>query len=343
MTQFEHPLKMQLFRSDGETSTLTHVVTLTESELTSCLNGVRVAYAKQRGELSRAERLDAVVVPIKRCACVPHSMEDIERMKRLGCPITEFDVRLQRGGIILFEQRLPMTRLAPLAWAIYNGLDLSDGRKEDEPMEVLWQLSADFLTRLPASHYECENDDDVELDEPEPLLIPVLSERLQGQRIGDAADGEMPIYIRQDALDALLRHAQDAPDDAENFREIGGALLGQVGRAEDGKVFVLVEDAPLLTTQGSHFTVTFGWQAFQQIRQRLREQTRHTLLGLWHVHPPTFNEAFASQQDTWGFQTFFAEPWNIFAVVGRTLEQTAFFEWTREGRVESVGVTVTET
>lgn len=358
MIRFEHPLKMQLYRSDDETSVLTHVVSLTEAELTPCINSVRVAYARQYGDdLSQLERLNAVVVPIKQCACAPNSMEDIERMKRLGCVVSEFDVRLQQGSIILFEQRLPLTRLAPLAWAKYHQLGLSNGRKEGEKETFLWRLTADFLTRLPERDSETEDDseddEDIELEEAEPLRFSVLDACPQGRPVGDVAESAMPIYIRQDALDALLRHAQDAPEEAENsrsedsraeeFREIGGALLGQVGRSESGRAFVLVEDVPLLTTQGSHSTVTFGWQAFQQVRERLRTQTHRTLLGLWHVHPPSFDKAFASQQDLWGFQTFFPEPWNIFAVVGRTLEQTAFFEWTNDGQVESVGFTVTDT
>jgi hypothetical protein len=353
MIRFEYPLKIQLYRSDGETSVLTHVVSLTESELTPCINGVHVAYARQRGDgLSQLEQLNAIVVPVKQCACAPNSIEDIERMKRLGCIVLEFDVRLQRGSIILFEQRLPLRRLAPLAWAKYHQLGLSSGQNEGEKQKILWQLAADFLTRLPECDSETEDDseddEDIELEEAEPLRFSILNACPQGRSVGDVAENAMPIYIRQGALDALLRHAQDAPEDAgnsraEDFREIGGALLGQVGRSESGRAFVLVEDVPLLTTQGSHATVTFGWQAFQQVRERLRAQTQHTLLGLWHVHPPSFDKAFASQQDLWGFQTFFPQPWNIFAVVGRTLEQTAFFEWTNDGQVESVGFTVTDT
>jgi hypothetical protein len=330
-------MKIQLFRRDGDELALTHIASLRPSELAYLVNGVRVAYCKQhRGGVSCSERLDAVIQPIKQCACAPQTPQDEQQMRVLGCIVSEFIVRLEHAGATVFEQTLPMKRLTPVAYGIFNLLRLNESQSSDEPDNLIYQLTADFLTPMPAPRFN-GNNGVVVMDELEPLPQPAVMPRPHGRVVGNRCEENMTIYVRQEALDAMLRHAQDAPDDLE----IGGALLGQVARDEEGKVFVVVEETPLLSTQGSHYSVSFGWQAFRQVRERLKDERERVLLGLWHVHPPSFKEAFASQQDVWGFQTFFAEPWNVFAVVGRTLEQTAFFEWMRDGQVESVGFEVT--
>jgi hypothetical protein len=348
MPRLSHPLKMHIYVREDERTLRDYVAPVQESELPFLANSARVAYGMQRcGGVSGPECFETVIEPIKRCDCAPDTPEDAERMSRLGCIVSELSVRLEAGGAVVFEHRQPMTRLSPVASSLCNRLGLrrqknSDAHDEQtgdgdsQPNTLLWQLTADFLTPLPGTPPGGVDDEGVDLEEPEPLgQVTEVRSPPEGETLGDQPPGDVRVFIRSAGLETMVRHAREAPEDLE----VGGALLGRIMRDAQG-IFVLVEDTPLLPTQGSTYAVTFGSAAFQRAHELLRE-SEQTLLGLWHVHPACLKETFASEQDLYGFETWWNEPWHIFAVAGRSPEQTAFFGWSRDGQARRVAFCVT--
>ncbi len=346
MIHLTHPLKLQLFQREGDERLRTIVAPLRPAEFAFAVNAAKVAFGKQCwGGLGVPGPLDAWVRPLRRCACQPRSEEEATRMRELGCLVEEYEVELRRGAAPVFTHRQPMERLAPLASGVLGRLGLSAGGEGAE--SCLWRLTADFLTPLPEANGGLEPGF-VELDDPEPQPLPAWAPRPAAMgdngSLGQGGNGEAGepaalgpgIFVHADALDDMVGHAREAPADLE----VGGALIGRLARDATG-LYAVVEAAPLLTTSGTACTVTFGWQAFHELRRlRAREAEQGVLLGLFHVHPASFETPFASQQDIFGFSCFWDEPWHLFAVVGRSVEQTAFFAWRPDGSVGAAAYSV---
>lgn len=350
MISIAYPFKIQYIRPvDG---VVTHVATIQKHDFTFVVNGVRVAYARRLGRGSTVpSSIDALIEPVIRRGCEAAKQQDVATTRILGTAVPGFRVILCKDGEPVFEQTFPMHKLGPVVSSFYPSVRYSGSpelahktggqnpaaRQSDGQPEYYWRLAADLSMPLGVQERPSRAGSVVVLESADEQVEPVWTKRPVADLVGPDPDGGLPVFVSRAALNQMLTHAAEAPRDVE----IGGALIGRIGRDDDG-IFVIVEHAPMLSTTGTAATVTFCWDAFEQARREAMPDGC-SLAGLWHVHPDALKQVSASVQDLWAFQTFFTEVWHLFVVLGTSLDKTSAYAWSRDGEVERVGLRLFDT
>jgi proteasome lid subunit RPN8/RPN11 len=158
---------------------------------------------------------------------------------------------------------------------------------------------------------------------------------------GDPARGQWPeqillhgieaawpvtVAFSQEALIAIQRHCE-----SDMRVELGGVLVGRVGR-HDGRNIVHVHNAlPAHSDQHGPVHFTFTADAWRQLNQdRAAAFPDLQIVGWFHTHPDL--GVFFSGDDVVVHQAAFTQPWHVGLVVDPIRHEMALFGW--EGQTE---------
>lgn len=138
-----------------------------------------------------------------------------------------------------------------------------------------------------------------------------------------------PVFMHHRVNVAITQHARQYRD-----REVGGVLLGDVKRDENGQMFVIATHAikaEFANETRGHITFTHNtWLQIHSARERL--QPDKIIVGWYHTHPGW--TIFLSQWDLFIHQSFFRQPWQIALVIDPSLDRAGFFVW-KDNQVNS--------
>jgi proteasome lid subunit RPN8/RPN11 len=131
---------------------------------------------------------------------------------------------------------------------------------------------------------------------------------------------------------AYLRCCEHAESDLEH--EVGGVLVGQVCRGENGGLYVVVQDIiEARHTQYGPTHLTFTQDSLVQLNSELEDCfPGRQIVGWYHTHPRM--DVFLSSYDTWLHASFFVEPWQVALVIEPYAERGGFFCWQPERRFD---------
>ena len=163
-----------------------------------------------------------------------------------------------------------------------------------------------------------------------PRTIPTQARKTPHDRglpcieVGTRGSGGLPLFVRYGLLADLARYAVANP-----LREVGGVVLGHLGKDENGEF--LEATAHLKARNASHgiAEMTFTTESLKGIhyeKERLFPDER--VLGWFHTHPGY--GLFLSGTDLFTHRNWFREPHHIAMVLDprKPLEEMArYFPW----------------
>ena len=130
------------------------------------------------------------------------------------------------------------------------------------------------------------------------------------------------IYISREAYDVVWKHAREAPFD----HEVGGMLIGEVCRDEDGPFLDISAAIPAEHTKNEDTQVTFTPESWIEVNKVKDEKYPDlTIVGWYHTHP-RFG-IFMSDRDRFIQSTSFSQPWTTAFVVDPVKKLEGFFTW----------------
>ena len=140
------------------------------------------------------------------------------------------------------------------------------------------------------------------------------------QRMGTLHEQAVAIYVHDDVLAQVIRHAA-----TDLKRETGGFLLG--GLHHDRGVYVEVRAFLPATDAASRATsLTFTHDTWAAMTRRAEaDHPDELVLGWQHTHPGL--GVFLSAHDLFIHRNFFSQPWQIAMVVDPRSRQFSFFQW----------------
>jgi proteasome lid subunit RPN8/RPN11 len=139
------------------------------------------------------------------------------------------------------------------------------------------------------------------------------------------------VWIDPQAHETAWRQAtesvKEARKDGRQPVEVGGVLLGNVWRDEDGPFLEIVAAIPAEHTRNEGTQMTFTpetWAQVNGIRDESYPQTK--MVGWYHTHP-SFG-IFLSEMDHSIHRRGFSQPWATALVLDPIRETEGFFLWT---------------
>lgn len=141
------------------------------------------------------------------------------------------------------------------------------------------------------------------------------------------SEDRTPVFIMESVMRAIEQHASREKD-----REIGGVLLGEFYRDENGSFVEITDHIEARTAKSTDVSLTFTHETWEQISQ---EQSRRggeaRIVGWYHSHPGL--GVFMSREDEFIHTSFFADPWNVALVVDPVYHNWGCFKW-NDGALE---------
>ncbi|MBI5302636.1 MAG: Mov34/MPN/PAD-1 family protein [Chloroflexi bacterium] len=168
-------------------------------------------------------------------------------------------------------------------------------------------------------------------DRPRKIAIPTTAPQIATQDLPtddsnlwrwQPAEAPFPIFLHQRVNVDVTRHARQNRD-----REVGGVLIGEVCRDQDGHLFVVASHAIKAEfAQESRGQLTFTHNTWLKIHHTLEAQFPGKLIvGWYHTHPGW--SIFLSDWDLFIHQNFFKQPWQVALVIDPSLDRAGFFVW----------------
>ena len=150
----------------------------------------------------------------------------------------------------------------------------------------------------------------VEFREPESELRPDRNRKFAVVGCGEVDQSQLPIFVDLDVMRDMEGHAR-----TNTHVELGGILLGGKFVDEEGRSFVVVQEA----LRAEHYEATRGsfkfthetWSQFARDREELPEDLH--LVGWYHTHPDW--GVFLSGMDTFICDNFFADDLDVDLVI----------------------------
>lgn len=138
----------------------------------------------------------------------------------------------------------------------------------------------------------------------------------------DPPESPFPVFMHQRAMRFMTTHAI-----GNGNREVGGLLLGQINRTNDGLVYPVIThaiQARFATEARGHLTFTHRtW--LDLIRQREEHYPDREVVGWYHTHPGL--DIFLSEWDLMIHRHFFRQPWQVALVIDPHIHAAGFFVW----------------
>jgi len=145
----------------------------------------------------------------------------------------------------------------------------------------------------------------------------------------DELSGVVEIFVTQRAYLFCQDHA-----DSDLHHEVGGVLVGQVHRAEDGRTYIVVEDA--IQAQHTDYGpthLTFTQDSLVQLNNELEDgYPGKRMVGWYHTHPRM--DVFLSSYDTWLHTSLFGKPWQVALVIEPFAGRGGFFCYQSGGQLD---------
>lgn len=133
------------------------------------------------------------------------------------------------------------------------------------------------------------------------------------------------IFVARRAHDAIWAHARDTLDEQ---KEVGGVLVGQVYKDEQGPYLEIVAAIVGEHTRNEGTQVTFTHETWDQVNKvKDKEYPKQRIVGWYHTHP-RFG-IFLSDMDLFIQKNFFSEPWQTAFVLDPVQQTEGFFIWSR--------------
>lgn len=140
--------------------------------------------------------------------------------------------------------------------------------------------------------------------------------------VWDPPESPFPVFMHQRATRFTSAHAL-----GNSNREVGGLLLGQVNRTNDGMVYPVIThaiQAHFATEARGHLTFTHRtW--LDLIRQREDHYPGREVVGWYHTHPGL--DIFLSEWDLAIHRNFFRQAWQVALVIDPHKFAAGFFVW----------------
>jgi proteasome lid subunit RPN8/RPN11 len=138
------------------------------------------------------------------------------------------------------------------------------------------------------------------------------------------------LSIERGAYDTAWRQAIDSVKDARKAGqqplEVGGVLLGNLWRDDDGPFLEIVAAIPAQHTRNQGTQMTFTpetWAELNRIKDESYPDTK--MVGWYHTHP-NFG-IFLSEMDHMIHRRGFSQPWATALVLDPVREKEGFFLW----------------
>jgi proteasome lid subunit RPN8/RPN11/polyhydroxyalkanoate synthesis regulator phasin len=133
------------------------------------------------------------------------------------------------------------------------------------------------------------------------------------------------ILVSGKAHDAIWKHAQDTQQER---KEVGGVLVGNVYKDEQGPFLEITGAIVGEHTRNEGTQVTFTHETWQQVNKtREKKYPKDRIVGWYHTHP-NFG-VFLSDMDVFIQKNFFSEPWQTAFVLDPVRQTEGFFIWAR--------------
>ncbi len=155
--------------------------------------------------------------------------------------------------------------------------------------------------------------------EPEPISLAGLSSVLRGKP--DISRMSRPhVFIEHNAVQRMLDHARK-----DCTVEVGGVLVGKAYRDRDsGDVYVVITKAiPATGTKGTSVHLQFTHESWGAVFREFSPQGDELVMGWYHTHPGL--GVFMSGTDRRTQSAFFAQPWQIAAVIDPVANKMGLF------------------
>lgn len=133
------------------------------------------------------------------------------------------------------------------------------------------------------------------------------------------------IFVSRKAHDAMWQHARDTLDEQ---KEVGGVLVGNVYKDEQGPFLEVTAAIVGEHTRNEGTQVTFTHETWEQVNKvKDKEHAKARIVGWYHTHP-RFG-IFLSEMDLFIQKNFFSEPWQTAFVLDPVQRTEGFFIWSR--------------
>ena len=118
-------------------------------------------------------------------------------------------------------------------------------------------------------------------------------------------------------------------------REVGGVLLGEFFRGDDGAFLLIDEFIEAKAAQGTDVSLTFTHETWEQITaEQAARGGSSVIVGWYHSHPAL--GVFMSREDEFIHTSFFTDPWHVALVVDPIYHNWGVFTW-KEGELRRAG------
>jgi proteasome lid subunit RPN8/RPN11 len=133
------------------------------------------------------------------------------------------------------------------------------------------------------------------------------------------------IFVSRKAHDAVWQHARDTLDEQ---KEVGGVLVGNVYKDEQGPFLEVTAAILGEHTRNEGTQVTFTHETWEQVNKvKDKEHPKARIVGWYHTHP-RFG-IFLSEMDVFIQKNFFSEPWQTAFVLDPVQRTEGFFIWSQ--------------
>lgn len=133
------------------------------------------------------------------------------------------------------------------------------------------------------------------------------------------------IFVARQAHDAIWEHARETEDEKN---EVGGVLIGDVHRDEQGPFLEITGAIVGEHTRNEGTQVTFTHETWDQVNKvKDKDYPEARIVGWYHTHP-RFG-IFLSEMDLFIQKNFFSEPWQTAFVLDPVNKTEGFFIWSK--------------
>lgn len=170
---------------------------------------------------------------------------------------------------------------------------------------------------------------DIEINENESNSSNIIQLPTNFIKIGEVANDDVKVYIKQDTYKALEKYALE-----DTSKERGTILLGDYCE-EMGKTHVIISDyIEAKYTDASASTLTFTHETWDYVyKEHDSKYPDKKIIGWQHTHPSY--GIFLSNYDLFIQENFFNLPFQIAYVIDPIQSLRGFFQW-KNGKIEKL-------
>ena len=146
------------------------------------------------------------------------------------------------------------------------------------------------------------------------------------------ASAPFRVVISTAAHDTMWRHAAGTLQDGDQIKEVGGILVGELYRDDNGAYLEVTAAIVAEHTRNEGTEVAFTPETWAQVN-RVKDQMYpdHRMVGWYHTHP-NFG-IFLSDRDRFVHRHSFPQPWGLAYVIDPVQRAEGLFVW-RAGDVK---------